>query len=76
MAEVNRIVKQFEQSKKLMKQLPGMMGAASAKAGLADLAGMMGKMQDCRFKLRNLDNDRQMRFYAWLINNFLNNHRR
>ena len=25
-AEVNRLVKQFEQSKKMMKQLPGLMG--------------------------------------------------
>lgn len=30
-AEVNRIVKQFEQSKKLMKQLPGMMGGRQAE---------------------------------------------
>jgi len=26
-AEVNRLIKQFEQSKKMMKQLPGMMGS-------------------------------------------------
>ncbi len=25
-AEVNRLVKQFEQSKKMMKQMPGLMG--------------------------------------------------
>ena len=25
-SEVNRLVKQFEQSKKMMKQMPGMMG--------------------------------------------------
>ena len=32
-AEVNRMVKQFEQSRKMMKQLPGMMGK-SGKKGL------------------------------------------
>ena len=40
-AEVNRIVKQFEQSKKLMKQLPGLMGG-KRKGGLS---GMMGKFK-------------------------------
>ena len=40
-AEVNRIVKQFEQSKKLMKQLPGMMGG-KRRGGLS---GMMGKFK-------------------------------
>ena len=43
-AEVNRIVKQFEQSKKLMKQLPGMMGGRR-KGGLGGLSGMMGKFK-------------------------------
>ena len=33
-AEVNRMVKQFEQSKKLMKQMPGMMGKGGGKKGL------------------------------------------
>ena len=33
-AEVNRLVKQFEQSKKLMKQMPGMMGKGGGKKGL------------------------------------------
>ena len=32
-AEVNRLVKQFEQSRKLMKQMPGMMGAKGGKRG-------------------------------------------
>ncbi|MCI8453534.1 MAG: signal recognition particle protein [Lachnospiraceae bacterium] len=41
-AEVNRIVKQFEQSKKLMKQLPGLMGGKKGRGGLA---GMMGRMK-------------------------------
>ena len=32
-SEVNRLVKQFEQSKKMMKQLPGMMGGIGGKKG-------------------------------------------
>ena len=32
-SEVNRIVKQFEQTKKMMKQLPGMMGGIGGKKG-------------------------------------------
>ncbi|MGN0354074.1 MAG: signal recognition particle protein [Muricoprocola sp.] len=32
-SEVNRLVKQFEQSKKMMKQLPGMMGGRGGKRG-------------------------------------------
>lgn len=44
-AEVNRIVKQFEQSKKLMKQLPGLMGGGKRKGGLGGLSGMMGKFK-------------------------------
>ncbi len=42
-AEVNRIVKQFEQSKMLMKQLPGMMGGGKRRGG--GLANMMGKFK-------------------------------
>ena len=30
-AEVNRLVKQFEQARKMMKQLPGMMGGAGKR---------------------------------------------
>lgn len=41
-SEVNRIVKQFEQMKKLMKQLPGMMGGGKKRGGLG---GMMGKFK-------------------------------
>ena len=41
-AEVNRIVKQFEQMKKMMKQLPGMMGG---KRGRGGLGGMLGKLK-------------------------------
>ena len=33
LAEVNRLVKQFEQSKKMMKQIPGLMGKKSGKRG-------------------------------------------
>jgi signal recognition particle subunit SRP54 len=33
-AEVNRMVKQFEQMKKLMKQMPGMMGGKRGKRGM------------------------------------------
>ena len=33
-SEVNRLVKQFEQSKKMMKQMPGMMGKGGGKKGL------------------------------------------
>ena len=40
-AEVNRIVKQFEQMKKMMKQLPGMM-SGKRRGGLG---GLMGKMK-------------------------------
>jgi signal recognition particle subunit SRP54 len=32
-AEVNRLVKQFEQSKKMMKQMPGMLGGLGGKKG-------------------------------------------
>ena len=37
-AEVNRLVKQFEQTKKLMKQMPGMMGGKKGRRG--GLGGM------------------------------------
>lgn len=40
-SEVNRIAKQFDQMKKMMKQLPGMMGGKS-KGGLG---GMLGKFK-------------------------------
>ncbi len=33
MAEVNRLVKQFEQAKKMMKQMPGIMGGKGGKRG-------------------------------------------
>lgn len=33
-AEVNRLVKQFEQTKKMMKQMPGMMGGKRGKRGM------------------------------------------
>ncbi len=40
--EVNRIVKQFDQMKKMMKQLPGMMGGGKRRGGLG---GMLGKFK-------------------------------
>lgn len=40
-SEVNRIVKQFGEMKKMMKQLPGMMGG-KRRGGLGGLGGMMG----------------------------------
>ena len=39
-SEVNRLVKQFDQMKKMMKQLPGMMGGK--KKGLGGLGNLMG----------------------------------
>ena len=39
MAEVNKLVKQFEQTKKLMKQMPGMMGGKKGRRG-GGLSGM------------------------------------
>ena len=45
-AEVNRIVKQFEQSRKMMKQLSGMTsGKRKGMGGLGGLGGMMGKFK-------------------------------
>lgn len=41
-SEVNRIVKQFDQMKKMMKQLPGMMGNKKGRGGLG---GMLGKFK-------------------------------
>ncbi len=41
LSEVNRIVKQFDQMKKMMKQLPGMMGGGKRK-GFGSLGGLMG----------------------------------
>lgn len=42
-SEVNRIVKQFDQMKKMMKQLPGMMGGGKKNRG--GLGGMMSKFK-------------------------------
>lgn len=36
-AEVNRLVKQFEQTKKMMKQMPGLMGGKKGKRGLGGM---------------------------------------
>lgn len=46
--EVNRLVKQFDQMKKMMKQMPGLMGGGKRKGmkGLGGLGGLMsGKMK-------------------------------
>ncbi len=41
-SEVNRLVKQFDQMKKMMKQIPGMMGGKKNRGGLG---GMLGKFK-------------------------------
>ena len=41
LSEVNRIVKQFDQMKKMMKHLPGLMGGGKRK-GFGGLGGLMG----------------------------------
>ena len=42
--EVNRLLKQFDQMKKMMKQMPGLMGGGKRKGmkGLGGLGGLMG----------------------------------
>lgn len=40
-SEVNRLVKQFDQMKKMMKQIPGMMGGKK-RGGMKGLGGLMG----------------------------------
>ena len=42
--EVNRLVKQFDQMKKMMKQMPGLMGGGKRK-GMKGLGGLGGKMK-------------------------------
>lgn len=42
MAEVNRLVKQFDQMKKMMKQMPGLMGGGKKRGGFGGLGGLMG----------------------------------
>ena len=41
-SEVNRLVKQFDQMKKMMKQMPGPMGGGKRKGGLKGLGGLLG----------------------------------
>ena len=41
-SEVNRLVKQFDQMKKMMKQMPGLMGGGKRKGGFGGLGGLMG----------------------------------
>ncbi len=40
--EVNRLVKQFDQMKKMMKQMPGLMGGGKKRGGFGGLGGLMG----------------------------------
>ena len=40
--EVNRLVKQFDQMKKMIKQMPGLMGGGKRKGGFGGLGGLMG----------------------------------
>ncbi|MDF2887314.1 MAG: signal recognition particle protein [Lacrimispora sp.] len=42
-SEVHRIVKQFDQMKKMMKQLPGMLGGGKRRGGAG--AGLLGKLK-------------------------------
>ncbi len=41
-SEVNRLVKQFDQMKKMMKQMPGLMGGGKTRGGFGGLGGLMG----------------------------------
>ena len=41
-SEVNRLVKQFDQIKKMMKQMPGLMGGGKRKGGFGGLGGLLG----------------------------------
>lgn len=41
-SEVNRLVKQFDQMKKMMKQMPGLMGGGRRKGGFGGLGGLLG----------------------------------
>ena len=43
-AEVNRLVKQFEQGKKMMKQFSGMMGGKGKRGGFGGFGGLGGRM--------------------------------
>jgi len=42
-AEVNRLIKQFEDMRKMMKQFSSMMGPKGPKGGMKGLKGMLGK---------------------------------
>lgn len=41
-SEVNRLVKQFDQMKKIMKQMPGLMSGGKRKGGFGGLGGLLG----------------------------------
>jgi signal recognition particle subunit SRP54 len=42
-AEVNRLIKQFDEMKKMMKQFSSMMGPKGPKGGMKGMKGMLGK---------------------------------
>ena len=44
-ADVNRLIKQFEQARKMMKQMPGMMGKGKGKRGMLGGLGGLGGMK-------------------------------
>ncbi|MDE6212083.1 MAG: signal recognition particle protein [Lachnospiraceae bacterium] len=50
-ALVNRFIKQFEQSQKMMKQLPGMMGGKKGRGLFGGMGGMKFPFMVCKNKL-------------------------
>ncbi|CAM3711945.1 signal recognition particle protein [Cohnella lubricantis] len=48
-ADVNRLIKQFEDMRKMMKQFTGMMGPKGPKGGMKALKGMMGRKGNMKF---------------------------
>ena len=53
-SEVNRMVKQFDQMKKMMKQMPGLAGGGKKKGlfgGMGNMGGLGGLMGGGKFKL-------------------------
>lgn len=49
LADVNRLIKQFEDMKKMMKQFSGMMGPKGPKGGMKALKGLMGRKGNMKF---------------------------
>lgn len=48
-ADVNRLIKQFEDMRKMMKQFSGMMGPKGPKGGMKALKGMLGRKGNMKF---------------------------